>query len=117
MSSVTEASTSALGKQECAAGHRTGGLRSIRNLLAKKNREAALLSRPLGLGMLSSYLDDLRLDIAVVGFLAAWLSSFTLALALDNSARTAVAIFAESILYRAAVRARSESFASDCLGL
>ena len=35
----------------------------------------------------------------------------------DNSARRALAIFAESILYRAAKRARFESFASDCLGL
>ncbi len=36
---------------------------------------------------------------------------------LDNSARTAEAIFAVSILYRAAAHARFESFASDCLGL
>src|SRR5712672_2740777 len=35
----------------------------------------------------------------------------------DKSTRTAVAIFAESTLYRAAVRARFESFSSGCLGL
>jgi hypothetical protein len=36
---------------------------------------------------------------------------------LDNSARAAMTIFAVSILYRAAVVARFESFARDCLGL
>src|SRR6266480_7597550 len=35
----------------------------------------------------------------------------------ENSARTVLAICAESILYRIAVRARFESFASGCLGL
>jgi len=53
----------------------------------------------------------------VAGLLAGWLSSFTLSLALDNSARTAVAILAESTLYRAAVCARFEFFSSSCLGL
>jgi len=99
-------------KYQARAGAQDG-FEELREITARGHHER----QPLGLGMLSSYLDDLRLDIAVVGFLAAWLSSFTLALALDNSARTAVAIFAESILYRAAVRARSESFASDCFGL
>jgi hypothetical protein len=75
------------------------GFEELREITARGHHER----QPLGLGMLSSYLDDLRLDIAVVGFLAAWLSPCTLAL--DNSAGTAVAIFAESTLYRAAVRA------------
>lgn len=77
-----------------ARGGSQDGFEEVREIAARGHHER----QPLGLGMLSPYLDDF---IAVVGFLAAWLSSFTLALALDNSTRTAVAIFAESILYRA----------------
>jgi hypothetical protein len=56
-----------------ARGGAQDGFGELREITARGHHER----QPLGLGMLSSYLDDLRLDIGVVDFLAAWLSSFT----------------------------------------
>ena len=60
-----------------ARGGAQDGFEELREITARGHHER----QPLGLGMLSSYLDDLRLDITVVAFLAAWFSSFTLSLA------------------------------------
>ena len=71
---------------------------------------------PLGIELLSFCYDCLRCDdFSLVRFWAGRPSPFTLAF--DNSANTSVAIFAESTLYRAAVRQKFESFARSCLGL
>ena len=71
---------------------------------------------PLGFQLLSFFYDCLRCsDFKVVRFRAGRPSPLTLAF--DNSALTPVAIFAESTLYRAAVRARFELFSSGCFGL
>ena len=63
--------------------------------------------------------DSLATDEIVPLFVALLFCGVELALTLvlDSSARTVVAIFAESSLYRAAVRARFEFFSSDCFGL
>lgn len=56
--------------------------------------------------------------VAAVGFLsAASVLVLGFLVVFDSSLRTAVLILAASILYRAAARARFESFARDCLGL
>ena len=119
MSSVTEASTSALGKQgEKLFGRETGSVRSIRNAVQKKTERSRLERGLSGLRYCCLYFDCLRRDdLAVDILLAVWACFVALFLAFDNSAWTAAAIFAESTLYRTDVRARFESFSSDCLGL
>ena len=47
-----------------ARGGAQDGFEELREITARGHHER----QPLGLGMLSSYLDDLRLDIAVLGF-------------------------------------------------
>src|SRR5436190_22513549 len=75
----------------------------------KSCREAGMGTWPLGFGLLSFCNACLRFDdFNVVRFWAGRPSPFTLAF--DNSALTPVAIFAESTLCRAAVRARFEFF-------
>ena len=80
----------------------------------KNGRDVGMGTWPLGFELLSFCYDCLRCDdFSLVRFWAGRPSPFTLAF--DNSALTPVAIFAESTLYRAAVRARFELFSSDCL--
>ena len=97
-----------------AAGEQSGDLAQIwRKDGVEHGKKAAerpgMGTWPLGSELLSFCYDCLRCDdFNVVRFWAGRPSPFTLAF--DNSALTPVAIFAESTLCRAAVRARFEFF-------
>ena len=95
---------------------RKSGANMESNVVKKNGREGGMGTWPLGIELLSFCYDCLRCDdFSLVRFWAGRPSPFTLAF--DNSALTPVAIFAESTLYRADLRARFEFFSSDCLGL
>ena len=97
-----------------AAGEQSGDLAEIWRKDGiergtKNGREAGMGTWPLGFELLSFCYDCLRCSgFSVARFWAGRPSPLTLAF--DNSALTPVAIFAESTLYRAAVRARFEFF-------
>ena len=119
MSSITETSTSALGKQgEKLFGCETGQC-AVGAQCAAKKAERSRLERGLsGLRYCRLYFDCLRRDdLAVDNLLAGWPCFVALFLAFDDSAWTAAAIFAESTLHRTDVRERFDVFSSDCFRL